>query len=143
MASGKDQPRFLQTVSQFVGSGFLLPSEKEYNSQQERHGVEAMLPWHFIMVRLIAILLLNCAISYADEPASAPLPTPTEKEVTAVDTFIKSQERIRSHKHLSLNAHEYREARQYLLGSLKGTNVLVVRYTLEESNTWTLYLAVF
>ncbi len=90
---------------------------------------------------LLAFLLLNCAMSYAGDPA--PVPQLTEKETKAVDRFIKSQERIRSQKYVSRNAQEYRDSRQYISGKLDGNNVVVVRYTLEESNTWTLYIAVF
>jgi len=94
------------------------------------------------MVVLISFLLIN-SVSFADGPAS--MPPLTKKEIRAVDAFIKGQERIRSHKYVSLNRTEYRDARQYLLGDLNGDKFpdLVVRYTLEEGNTWTLYLAVF
>ncbi len=96
---------------------------------------------HLVTVPLITFLLLNGAVSYAGSPAS--MPELTKKEIRAVDSFIGSQVRIRSHKYLSLNSLEYRDARQYIVGNLNGENALVVRYTLEESNNWTLYLAVF
>ena len=92
---------------------------------------------------LTVCLLFIATASFAGPDPSQP--TLTEKEIRAVDAFIKKQERIRSHKNVSLNRVEYKEARQYMLGDVNGDKVpdLVVYYSLVEGNTWNLFIAVF
>ncbi len=96
-----------------------------------------------MLIILILFFLIISGTCFADGPPSSPILK--EKEIRAVDSFIKSQERIRSHKHTSLNRREYRETRRYMFGDVDGDKVpdLVVRYTLEEGNNWTIYIVAF
>ena len=91
------------------------------------------------------------AAAVADTPttaahaADASQPKLTRKEITAVDAFIKTQERVRSKKDPAHNRLEYRDARRYAVGDANHDRVsdVVVQYTLEEDNNWVLFLAVF
>ena len=88
-----------------------------------------------------AVLLVPMISPAADVPAVKLTP----KEIRAVDAFITTQARARRSKETPDRCVEDPDARRYLVGDVAHDRVpdIVVRYTLEQGNNWTLFLAVF
>ncbi len=84
-------------------------------------------------------------VALSGQAMESPAQSPTPAEIKAVDAFIKTQERLRSTQYVSDNLLEFREGRQYAFDEAGGSGktILAVRYTLEEGNNWTLFLAAF
>lgn len=91
---------------------------------------------------LIQAGLLAC-FAVAATAATAAF-VPTERQVAAADAFIYSREIVRNPRRPAENRLEYRDARAYALGDVTGDGIsdLVIQFTLEEGENWSLHLAV-
>jgi hypothetical protein len=91
---------------------------------------------------MISLLL---ALAAAATPNPTPPPELSVAERRIVDSFIASQTGPVDPECASCNPLEYPEYRQYLLADVTGDGIpdVLVRYTLEEGNNWTLFLVVF
>ncbi len=96
---------------------------------------------HFLAVLLVASFYLE---AFPTLVLSEDRYVPSKEQEQAADSFIRSQEIVKSQQFISLNRMEYREARIYAYGDLTGDNIsdLVIQYTMEERLLWDLYLAI-
>jgi hypothetical protein len=67
----------------------------------------------------------------------------SSNELNIVNAYIKSKERISTD--IGESRAEFQDARKYIKGDINGDKIpdLIVQYTLEEGNNWTIYIAVF
>jgi len=94
--------------------------------------------------RLFISILVLCSFAVRSSGAEPKRYEPDPRQVKAADAFIHSREIIRNPRKPAENRMEYRDARSYAFGDVTGDRIpdLVVQFTLEEGNNWSLHAVV-